>query len=291
MKLSLIICTRNRADQLSQCLEKLDQVHAPPTPVEIVVIDNGSTDHTGAVIDASTRSSKWSIRTAFAEKAGLGHARNCGVEQSTGDLLAFTDDDCYLDPNYFVNLLNSFDRSFCQYGGGQILLFDSEDDPRIANLTFEGRLLIPPKTPVLPTGVIQGANMFFLREVFEKAGLFSVDMGAGTSFPCEDIEMACRASHSGFAGGQLPGFTVYHHHRRRKNSPEAIATIRSYDHGRGAYYASLLARGVPQAWSFWQNTFTSDGNIRSVEHLERLARELQSASQYFEKLADQIRKQ
>lgn len=289
MKLSLIICTRNRAEQLNQCLENLDKVHEPTTPVEVIVVDNGSDDNTHEVIEAHIRSSKWTIRTAFAERIGLGYARNCGVELSTGGLIAFTDDDCYLDSRYFVNLLSIFDSSFCQYGGGQILLHDPEDDPRVANLRVESRLLIPPKTPILPPGIVQGANMFFLREVFERAGLFSVEMGAGTIFPCEDIEMACRASHSGFTGAQLPGFTVYHHHRRKINSPEAIATIRSYDHGRGAYYASLLARGVPQAWPFWQSTFMINGSIRSVEHLERLARELLAASQYFEKLSQQLR--
>ena len=282
MKISLLICTRNRAEQLRACLARLNEVIQPESPVEIVLVDNGSRDNTAAVIDSFLSSTKWDVSSIRAERQGLGHARNCGIRASSGDVIIFTDDDCYLEEKYFLNFLERFDPSSCQYGMGQILLYDPEDDARVANMRVEETVLIPPRSAVIPAGMVQGANMFFLRSVFEKAGLFNEEMGAGTQFPCEDIEMACRASHSGFSGKMLPGFTVYHHHGRKKNSPEASQTIRDYDFGRGAYYASLLARGVPNVWEFWQASFTQDKRITSVDSLDRLSRELAGASQYFE---------
>jgi glycosyltransferase involved in cell wall biosynthesis len=289
MKISLIICTRNRAGQLGRCLAKLNEVRSPESPVEVVLVDSASTDETPRVIREFIETSKWKSKTERAERPGLGYARNRGIAASTGELIVFTDDDCYLEENYFQNLLDNFDPSFCQYGMGQVLLYDADDDPRIANIRIESAILLPPRSAVIPAGAVQGANMFFLREVFDGAGFFNEDMGAGTRFPCEDIEMACRASHAGYSGALLPGFTVYHHHGRKKDSPEALKTLQSYDYGRGAYYASLLARGVPQAWKFWSETFSKDGRIASIGHLSQLSREMVGASQYFEFLAGKLK--
>lgn len=286
MKISLIICSRNRAGQLKKCLEKLSQADSPDLAVEVIVIDNGSEDHTAAVIQSFVESRKWLTKTCRAERKGLGFARNCGINLSSGDLLVFIDDDCYLEKNYFQNLQDNFNPEICQYGAGQILLYDPDDDGRVANLKIAERTLIPSKSAVIPAGTVQGANMFFLRKVFDAAGLFNENMGTGTAFPCEDIEMASRASHHGFTGAQLPGFTVYHHHGCKKNSPEAEERVASYDYGRGAYYASLLSRGILQSWDFWGQTYSKDGEICSVNHLSRLSRELLGASQYFDLLLE-----
>jgi hypothetical protein len=159
---------------------------------------------------------------------------------------------------------------------GTILLFDSEDDARVANLRIKSKRVLPARS-LLPTGSIQGANMFFLRSVFHTAGLFDERMGAGTEFPCEDIEMATRASLAGFVGIQIPEPVVHHHHRRKAGSPEADATVAQYDFGRGAYYASLIARGVPGVWDFWRNCGDLGRPLNAVR-LSSLERELQGAT-------------
>ncbi|NOU22339.1 MAG: glycosyltransferase family 2 protein [Methyloglobulus sp.] len=282
MKISLVICTRNRADQLEICLDKINKTTISDADLEIIIVNNASVDHTQIVIQNFISSTKLVTKTLVAERPGLGYARNCGLSVSTGDLIVFTDDDCYLEEDYFKNLLNNFNPEICQYGMGQILLYDPEDDARVANAKIEKISMIPPKTAVVPAGTIQGANMFFLRKVFDVAGNFNENMGAGTTFPCEDIEMAARASHYGFTGGCLPGFTVYHHHGRKKDSPEADKVVASYDYGRGAYYASLLSMGVFSAWDFWGQTLLENGELRNKIKLDRLSRELIGASQYID---------
>lgn len=281
-KISLVICTRNRSEMLARCLEKLKQVRRLPySPIEIVLVDNNSTDDTMETIKNFQASYQGVSKMVEAKKTGLGHARNCGIQECSGDMIMFTDDDCFLPEDFLINFFKSCDLNRFQYGMGSIWLANEEDDHRVANMKIERESLIPPGTAVLPAGIIQGANMFFAATIFETAGLFNEDMGAGTKFPCEDIEMACRASHSGFTGAMLPGFGVFHAHGRRRDSAEALQTIHSYDYGRGAYYASLLTRGVPEVWSFWQNSFTHERFI-APQNLDRVAREFAGATQYLQ---------
>jgi glycosyltransferase involved in cell wall biosynthesis len=196
MKISHIICTRNRADQLSVTLAKFNTALMAAHQIELVLLDGESTDDTPKVM--ADFAEKYKRTKIVRAGKGLGRAHNAGIEAAKGDLIAFTDDDCYLDDNYYTALRLQFAEP-CQhhYGMGQILLFDEEDDCRIANATISRLVTSPPKT-VLPTGTFQGANIFFLREVFEKAGKFRDDMGSGTPFPCEDIEFGTRASLAGF---------------------------------------------------------------------------------------------
>ncbi len=213
----------------------------------------------------------------------MGRARNCGIDNSTGTVLIFTDDDCYFAENFLDRFDEVIEPSKCQYGGGQIILYDAADDPRCANLRFTKDFVIPPDR-ILPSGLVQGANMFFFRDVFDKVGMFNEDMGAGTSFACEDIEMACRASRGGFVGYMTPDLKVFHHHGRKLNSKEAIETMMSYEYGRGAYYASLILENVQGAWSFWETRHRMDVESKGMKIRLNLAREMMGAAKYIEYL-------
>lgn len=277
MKITHIICTRNRAEQLSTTLSKFNTALMNAHQIELVLVDSESTDGTPKVMaDFAEKYRKTRIVRAG---KGLGRARNAGVEAARGDLIAFTDDDCYLDDNYYTALRVQFaaPREH-HYGMGQILLFDEEDDWRIANATISQLVTIKPRT-VLPTGTFQGANIFFLREVFEKAGKFRDDMGSGTPFPCEDIEFGTRASLAGFTGVFSPLIKVFHHHGRKAGSAEADDTVLGYERGRGAYYGSLIIDGINEAWKLWLAT-THTGGQPPPHVLERLEREFRGAADY-----------
>ena len=127
--------------------------------------------------------------------------------------------------------------------------------------------------------------MFVKREVFEKIGLFNEDMGAGTEFPCEDIEWACRASLGGFEGILIPDIIIYHHHQRKTNSLEALKVLESYDVGRGAYYASLITLGYYNSWDLWGNINIGKNGIKSINSIKKLSRELNGASRYLDFIA------
>ncbi|HTQ84428.1 MAG TPA: hypothetical protein VMI47_14305 [Pseudolabrys sp.] len=92
--------------------------------------------------------------------------------------------------------------------------------------------------------------------------------------------MATRASVAGFTGALVPFSTVTHRHWRMRGSAEANATVESYDYGRGAYYASLLERGIPDAWKLWQ-ACSDMRRISDPKLRMRLMRELEGAASYF----------
>jgi hypothetical protein len=200
----------------------------------------------------------------------------------SGELIFFTDDDCYLEPGFFSRLEHAVKASGFAFGGGQILPYSADLDQRVAQMTVEKLCQITPEMSVVPPGFIQGANMFFMRDVFEKVGLFNVALGAGTPFPCEDIEMVARAARAGFVGGQLPGFTVYHDHGRIRNSPEALETIHGYKRGSGAYYAELILSGNESAWPFWWHKTYVQNHLPPVHRLQMLGIEMQAAAEYLE---------
>ncbi len=278
MKISHIICTRNRAEQLRTTLKTFNIPQMKSHQIELVLVDSSSTDDTVKVMEEFA-SAYPKTRIVSAGK-GLGRARNAGIDAAKGDLIAFTDDDCYLDENYYQALrLQFFEPHQFQYGMGQILLHDEEDDRRIANAWIARMAIIKPGT-ALPTGTFQGANIFFLREVFEKAGKFRDDMGSGTPFPCEDIEFGTRASLAGFTGMFTPLVKVFHHHGRKAGSKEADETVIGYEIGRGAYYGSMIVDGRTEVWKLWLATTYTQGKPPSPTVLQRIEREFRGAADY-----------
>lgn len=287
MFMSLIICTKNRAAQLQQCLNEIANASVPPCEWEIVIVDNGSEDSTGSVIKEFAAASALKVESVYCKNPGLGLARNFGMAAAKGEWLLFTDDDCYVEKEYFQNFFGfvqisatSAEAKDIRYGAGTISLYDQRHDPRIARLEIDKIRLIQPNS-MMPAGVVQGANMFFHRSVFQRAGNFNEKMGSGTPFACEDIEMAARASFAGFLGAQVPFFKVTHHHKRYIGSAEAEQTVESYDFGRGAYYASLIERGYPQFWKFWEAKSQLQ-DIKNPIVRTRLIRELEGAARYLE---------
>jgi glycosyltransferase involved in cell wall biosynthesis len=278
MKISHIICTRNRAKQLRTTFKTFNIPQMKSHQIELILVDSASTDDTLKVMEefASVYPKTRIVNTG----KGLGRARNAGIDAAKGDLIAFTDDDCYLDENYYQALRLQFSEPHqFQYGMGQILLHDETDDWRIANARIGHMAIIKPGT-ALPTGTFQGANIFFLREAFEKVGKFRDDMGSGTPFPCEDIEFGTRCSLAGLTGVLTPLVKVYHHHGRKAGSKEAADTVVGYEIGRGAYYGSLIIDGRVEAWKLWLATTYTQGKPPSPTTLQRMEREFRGAADY-----------
>ncbi len=282
MKISLVICTRNRAAQLTEALGRLDRNEIVAESAELVLVDSASTDATPKVIAEFAESAPFPVRQCRVDRPGLGRARNEGVKNAMGELIAFTDDDCYLGLNYFRELNKSFNPLEAQYGAGELRHYNLLEDGGAGHL-IPVRATIPAYS-LLPAGVIQGANMFAHKSVFAAVGPFNDAMGAGTPFPCEDIEFAARCSLAGFVGVLLPNVRVYHDHRRKLGTREGDEALRDYDFGRGAYYASLLQRGVGGAWQLW-SAGTPVSEPVPAQTVERLATEMEGASRYLRHLA------
>lgn len=272
MHISLIICTKNRCKYLPNLFNFLRKIQTNLF-WELIVVDNGSTDGTQAFLTGIKRNLNVPMHIVFEPKAGLGRARNAGIEKAIGEIVAFTDDDCYPDYNFLNAIYECFRGNSIDYLGGRVLLYDKDDYP----ITIQERLEYKDFLPytLLTPGFIQGANFSFRKNVFESA-LFNPLLGAGTPFPSEDIEFLGILSFKGHHGAYSPKPLVYHHHRRQDlNTVDKL--MKQYDYGRGAYIASLILEMKSARKVYLKNWYW---RIRKQEARKTL-RELSGFVHYF----------
>src|SRR6266852_75843 len=99
IKISLILCTYNRCQSLARPLESVAASRLPDSVNwEILVGDNTSHDQARHVIEDFCRHYPGRFRYLFEPNQGLSHARNAGIAEARGEIIAFTDDDVTVDP-------------------------------------------------------------------------------------------------------------------------------------------------------------------------------------------------
>jgi glycosyltransferase involved in cell wall biosynthesis len=276
--LSLIICSCNRASSLQKVLQTIHTEEMLAVGGELILVDNSSTDTTLKVMQACRDSMPFPVIVVSEPVAGLGRARNSGLEHARGEVIAFTDDDCYLQAGYLLKAAEVFDNGLFKYCGGRILLHDP-DDAMVAVDYREKFKRIPPRSFV-PAGEIQGASMIVSREVFDAIGPFDPELGAGREFRCEDAEFVARASMHGFTGAHVPELVVYHHHGRKAG--DVPAHVQGNHFARGAYYAIMLGR---RQWKYlfrWllQYLLPRPRTVKKFGYFRRLHYELLGAWRY-----------
>ncbi|MBI0535079.1 glycosyltransferase [Roseomonas sp. KE2513] len=236
--LSIVISTRNRATFLPSALQSLTKLKSK-FQFEILIVDNASTDNTADVISrADTCGGR--LRQLFVGDVGLGAARDAGWRACRGQIVAFTDDDCYPDPTYVDAMVEAF-RSRPEAGciGGRILLHDPADLRVTIDEGERPRELMP--CQFVPAGNLHGANLAFRRSALEAVGGFDRQIGAGTPFPFEDVDAVAAVIWAGMPAWFDPAPVVRHHHRRRGDAALHQLFV-GYDRGRGAYYAKYILR-------------------------------------------------
>lgn len=116
-KISIIIPAYNIQDYLKVCLDSvLAQTYAN---IEVIVVNDGSTDRTGEVIDAYV-GKDCRIRAIHKKNGGVTSARLCGVAEATGEYISFIDGDDYIEPRMYEQLMENMksydaDISHCGY--------------------------------------------------------------------------------------------------------------------------------------------------------------------------------
>lgn len=236
MLVSLVVCTRNRSAQLAQCLDHILTLDRPDSS-ELIVVDNGSVDATQDII-RRYESSAWT-RLVTEPKPSLSRARNRGWRAAHGDIVVFTDDDCYPRADFLNAAVRSFsENTSLGFIGGRVLLHDPKD-ARVTIKENESPEEFSP-SDFMYAGAVHGANFAFRRAALESVGGFDERFGAGTRFSsAEDIEITARVLAAGWYGAYDPRVVVSHAHGRR--SRDAINALqRQYDRGRGAYYAKCI---------------------------------------------------
>jgi glycosyltransferase involved in cell wall biosynthesis len=219
--ISVCICTYNRAESLQRTLGSLAaQLNADSGPIELLIIDNNCTDATYQIVAAFSESLP--VRRVAESRQGLAHARNRAVTESRGDVLLFTDDDIRFGPCWLATYQDAIRRfPDADYFGGRILpdwghakprWIGDEPLPLIDGVLgwFNHGVETRPfwATEPLPFG----ASFAVKRSLFEKVGLFRVDLGAGGMGlgRGEETEFLMRARDAGAQGVYVGEALCFH---------------------------------------------------------------------------------
>jgi GT2 family glycosyltransferase len=222
--LDIAICTHGRPEALERCLQSLRAIGAPAERIRVIVIDNAPKDDKTATLAMAFPG----IEYVLEEKPGLDFARNRALRESTGEFLAFLDDDVVVDRAWLDGFreawrVNPDAGGFC----GPILPLELQTR---AQLVFEqmggfgknfervrfGREL--PESPTYPVGAGvfgAGANMIFRRAALVALGGFDDALDTGAPLPGGgDLDAFYRLVRAGYPLVREPWLMVYHQHRR-----------------------------------------------------------------------------
>lgn len=230
-RVSVVVATHNGARTLGTCLESLARLHYPD--YEVIVVDDGSTDSVSQIAAQFP-----AVRYVRQANHGLSVARNTGIAAATGEIVAFTDDDCRADADWLYHLVGDLlGGSWIGIGGPNLL--PPEDSPVAA------AVLVSPGGPahvMLDDRVaehVPGCNMAFWKWALEEIGGFDpVFRKAG-----DDVDVCWRLQKRGYQIGFSPAGFVWHHRR---------STVRAYLRQQAGYgeAEALLARKHPEYFNW-----------------------------------------
>ncbi len=250
---SVIISTYNRCDLLPIALASIFEQDSGAVNYEVIVVDNNSTDRTRQVVESFVERANVNLNYIFEEKQGLSYARNAGIAAARAPIVAFTDDDVYVSPDWVANIKKIFDQH-PEIGcvGGKVLPQWSNEPPSwltndhwtpLALLDYgDSSFYVNTDRPIC----LIGANMAFRREVFERIGVFAPELQRvkGTIGSMEDFEFELRFYQSGGQGLYEPSLRVL--------SPVDLERLKKTYHrrwhtGHGRFYAMLRNEKAEQA--------------------------------------------
>lgn len=243
LKVSVVVPTKNSVRTIETCLTSLlknQSFH------EIIIVDD-STDGTREKV------SKYPVRVIHAPGKNISEARNLGVTNATGDIIAFTDDDCVVPEDWIERGCNYFrDPSVSAVGGPNFTPKDStfrESCSGMALSSWFGTGVSVDRYSIVNNETqfrevdeskLITCNLFLRKTALNAVGLF--DPG---QFPCEENELLHRMKQSGFKLIYVPSMYVWH--KRRPVFLPFVRQIHSYGIGR----ALLIRRSTSSFKAFY----------------------------------------
>jgi GT2 family glycosyltransferase len=229
-RISVVVCSYNGSGTLRECLTGIASLRYPD--YEVVVVSDGSTDDT-AQIAADFEG----VRVVETPQRGLSSARNTGMEASSGEIIAYIDDDAIPDPDWLTHLAASFASGAYAAAGG----------PNVAPAGSGRVAQCVANAPGGPTHVllsdrdaehVPGCNMAIRKVALEGIGGFD----AAFRVAGDDVDVCWRLLDSGQHIAFSPGAVVRHHRR---------SSVRGYLRQQRAYgkAEALLERKHPQKYS------------------------------------------
>jgi GT2 family glycosyltransferase len=246
-KISVVVCTYNGSATLEACLQSLMQLDYPN--YEVVLVNDGSTDGCAEIVSRFPK-----VLVHSQENRGLSLARNVGARMASGEIVAYTDDDCEVDEHWLLYLERAMrDQQVEGIGGPNIT---PADDGWVAKCVAA--------SPGNPSHVmlddrhaehVPGCNMAFRRDVLLGLGGFDPQFRAAG----DDVDICWRLIDAGFSIGYASGAMVWHHRR---------ATVKAYAKQQKGYGKSeaIVHYKHPQRFgtfgsSRWNGVIYGDGAV------------------------------
>lgn len=201
---SVIVPTFNREVTLKDTLAALLAQDYPLSLLEIIVVDNSSTDDTEGVVRAAKEGARCPVRYFRVPNRGPAVARNYGVARARGEILAFTDSDCTMLPTWIRHAVFRMEQGTGLVTGPVRPVIN----PRRIPCFFYHQT-----DHSQPNGLFPTANAIYRREAFERAGGFDEQFSAypwGTPVGGEDTDLAWRVQRAGYRAIWVADVSVDH---------------------------------------------------------------------------------
>lgn len=190
---SVIVPIYNAEAELPGLIESLAAQTYPVESHEILLVDNGSRDQSRAMMERLTRPYDERFRL-LDESATRGSyaARNHGLSQAQGELIAFTDADCRPVETWIEAGVSCLQEQSADLAGGQVLFTYKNRQPSAAEWV-DARTNMQMEQDITNRGVTKTANLFVWRKLFDAIGPFRSDLQSGG-----DVEWTGRATQNDY---------------------------------------------------------------------------------------------
>lgn len=178
---SIIIPAYNEAERLPLCLQSIQDLDWPREQLEVIVVDNGSTDTT---CEIARSFNAVLLQDDTRNVSGL---RNLGARQARGEILAFVDADCMVSPNWLKCAFRYFEDPTAAAWGSPP---EIPDNPTWVQAAW--RLVRVPAEPVGTVDWLESMNLFVRKPLFELVGGFNESLET-----CEDVDFCFRIADHG----------------------------------------------------------------------------------------------
>ena len=220
MKFSIVIPTYNRADELRETIRSIAELNVVGD-WELLIVDNRSTDHTPAVVEAERAAFPAALHYLYEPEQGRYAALNTGIRAAKGAIIATTDDDARVEPDWLTRAAAGLDALGGDYVGGKVYpiwkgrrpgWLPDRPGPHWAVLALLDHGEKPIEFGVNGVPWPLGINAATRREAFDRTDLFDNRLGrkAGTLRNQAQREWHLRARAAGLRGFYVPDMIVHH---------------------------------------------------------------------------------
>jgi glycosyltransferase involved in cell wall biosynthesis len=239
---SAVVCTRNRPQLLDTCLAAC--VRLQPAARELIVVNQSDGDESARVVERYQGHIP-GLRHVPTASRGLSRARNEAIRAAAGQILAFTDDDCVVRPDWIGAVAAAFETEpdLAVVTGGSLPESTDGLEPRqVAITTWHSEEPREFRRPIDPAEVGGGFNLSIRRAWAEKVGLFDPELGPGARYRgADDTDFIHRILRAGGVIRYDPGVVVAHL-PWRGHGEQADVEI-EYGHGIAVWALKWLSRG------------------------------------------------